>query len=61
MCINAMHESNIQPEPVEKVELAMAELPSIPKELIHYFVRGSVRFGKAINTSSVAFRRALIG
>ena len=47
------------PSKTEKVELAMAKLPSIPKELIDHFVKGPMT-GEAVNEASFAFKRALI-
>ena len=47
------------PSKTEKVELAMAKLPSIPKELIDHFVKGPMT-GEAVNEASFAFERALI-
>ena len=47
------------PSKTKKVELAMAKLPSIPKELIDHFVKGPMT-GEAVNAASLAFKRALI-
>jgi transposase-like protein len=47
------------PSKTKKVELAMAKLPSIPKELIDHFVKGPMT-GEAVNEASLAFKRALI-
>jgi putative transposase len=47
------------PSKTKKVEMAMAKLPSIPKELIDHFVKGPMT-GEAVNAASVAFKRALI-
>lgn len=47
------------PSKTKQIELAMAKLPSIPKELIDHFVKGPLT-GEAVNAASVAFKRALI-
>ena len=47
------------PSKTKKVEMAMAKLPSIPKELIDHFVKGPMT-GEAVNAASLAFKRALI-
>lgn len=44
---------------MKKIGMAMAKLPSIPKEMIDHFVKGPMT-GEAVNAASLAFKRALI-
>jgi len=46
-------------EPNEKLDRAVAGLPSIPKELVARFLTGPMT-GEAINAAGIAFKQALI-